>query len=164
MAADHCRIRRAVPTDAAGVAAVHAAARQAILPESLHPLFDGDATAHWRHRLTDDLVLAAFDAAGEVIGMAVVVTADPVSLDQLYVVPAHWRRGVGRALVAAVAEHARAAAATRVGAWVLSGNAGARAFYTAVGFRETGEHRLTGVLDVELEERRLLLNLTGESA
>jgi hypothetical protein len=51
----------------------------------------------------------------------------------IYVLPARQRRGVGRALVRAVAERLAGAGHESLLVWVLEGNAPARAFYEGLG-------------------------------
>lgn len=57
-------------------------------------------------------------------------------VDQIAVVPGFRRRGVGRALMEAVAERARALGLTQVQLDVRVHNDGARAFYESLGFGE----------------------------
>ena len=59
----------------------------------------------------------------------------------LYVVPDHWARGLGRALLEAALASLRAAGCARATLWVLDTNARARAFYDAGGWRADGAAR-----------------------
>jgi GNAT superfamily N-acetyltransferase len=59
------------------------------------------------------------------------VAGDTVELDDLFVVPSRWRRGVGRALVRDVVSLARASHRTRI---EVTANPQARAFYERTGF------------------------------
>lgn len=63
----------------------------------------------------------------------------------IHVAERAWRRGVGRALVAALVEHARADGKRVLIAAVDSGNQRSIDFHTGIGFREVG--RLPGVGD-----------------
>ena len=56
----------------------------------------------------------------------------------LYVVPAHWSTGVGRALTDAALDGLRAAGYRRVVLWTLTENARARRFYDKAGFAPDG--------------------------
>ena len=72
-----------------------------------------------------------------VLGFAALAFADDgtVELDGLFVEPGAWRRGVGRALVAAGEALARARGAQVM---IVVANPDARAFYLRCGFVETG--------------------------
>lgn len=59
----------------------------------------------------------------------------------MYVVPEARGRGLGRALVAAVEDWARAQGHARVFLNVMDGNAAARALYDSCGYESTGERR-----------------------
>jgi ribosomal protein S18 acetylase RimI-like enzyme len=56
----------------------------------------------------------------------------------LYVVPAHWSTGAGRALTGAALDSLRAAGYRRVVLWTLTENARARRFYDKAGFAADG--------------------------
>jgi RimJ/RimL family protein N-acetyltransferase len=59
----------------------------------------------------------------------------------------HRRRGVGKALIHAATQHARAAGARRLMLRVLSHNTAARDLYAACGFEVEGVHRELFLLD-----------------
>jgi GNAT superfamily N-acetyltransferase len=59
-------------------------------------------------------------------------------LVSMWVAPEHRRHGVGAALVARVAEHARGEGARELRLWVVVGNEEATAFYGRLGFAPTG--------------------------
>jgi ribosomal protein S18 acetylase RimI-like enzyme len=68
----------------------------------------------------------------------------------LYVAPAHWSTGAGRALTDAALDGLRAAGYRRVVLWTLTGNARARRFYVKAGFAPDGATNiLAGLGDVE---------------
>lgn len=68
----------------------------------------------------------------------------------LYVAPAHWSTGAGRALTDAALDGLRAAAYRRVVLWTLTENARARRFYVKAGFAPDGATNiLAGLGDVE---------------
>jgi ribosomal protein S18 acetylase RimI-like enzyme len=76
----------------------------------------------------------------------------------LYVMPAHWSTGVGRALTDAALDGLRAAGYRRVVLWTLTENARARRFYDKAGFAPDGA---TNVLDGlgNVEELRYVRDL-----
>jgi GNAT superfamily N-acetyltransferase len=75
---------------------------------------------------------------GRILGFSVVlpVADGGCELDGLFVEPAHWHAGIGRALVDDAAAWARAHGAQRVD---VIANPNALGFYDKVGFRITGE-------------------------
>ena len=88
-------------------------------------------------QITDGRTVVA-ESVGELLGFAVVLRRDDgdAELDGLFVDPAQWRQGIGRALVEQ-AEHI----AARDGAanlWVIA-NTRALDFYGACGFVTVGE-------------------------
>lgn len=78
-----------------------------------------------------------------VVGLAGGYRADPnttaVELVSMWCDPEVRRAGVGRALVNAVIEWAELTGASSVDLWVTVGNDAARALYTSLGFRDTGD-------------------------
>ncbi len=82
---------------------------------------------------------AAATAAGSVIGVAggLVVDGD-VQILKVAVAPAWRRRGIARTLVARLADDARNLAAATASLEVRASNAGAQAFYEAMGFVAIG--------------------------
>ncbi|MBD0711998.1 hypothetical protein BU197_27730 [Streptomyces sp. CBMA291] len=168
-------IREAFPEDAAGIAAVHvlswrAAYRELLPGPYLASLDVAERAARWRTRLgapDRPRVLLATDGGGRVVGF-VCFRAWPgeefapgttAEVAALYALPEVWGRGVGRALLA---ESARALAQDgfRTAAlWVPAGNARARRFYEAAGWRPDGTvatEETGGVLLDELRYRKLL--------
>lgn len=77
---------------------------------------------------------------GRIVGFATIIAHDgnDAELEGLFVEPAEWRRGIGRALVHAVEREAQAWGATRL--HVLA-NPHALDFYRAVGFETIGEEK-----------------------
>jgi GNAT superfamily N-acetyltransferase len=70
----------------------------------------------------------------------------------LYVAPAWWSTGIGRALMERVLSEVRGEGYPRIALWVLEENMRARRFYERSGFRAAGEthilHGLGGVAEV----------------
>jgi len=150
------RVRRASPSDAAGIGRVHADSWRVTYAGLLSPRFlaglDQELlAARWHRRLRaggEEQVLVA-DVRGEVGGFSLsrpcVEEADLVGFAgeilMLYVHPAAQRRRLGRALF----ERARAdLAALRLFwlvVWVVEANHAARAFYRRLGLRPDGARR-----------------------
>ncbi|MEU8618459.1 GNAT family N-acetyltransferase [Streptomyces sp. NPDC048623] len=153
-------IRRALPTDAAAVAAVHVRSWQAAYRDLIPaPYLDGldvtERTEAWRARLTapdGPVVLVAEDASGRVEAFSCfrpwppgegdgdgsldpLVTAE---LAALYAAPEAWGRGVGRALLVATVDAMGAAGFRGAGLWVFEDNARARGFYEEAAWRPDG--------------------------
>jgi GNAT superfamily N-acetyltransferase len=59
-----------------------------------------------------------------------------------YVDPAHWRQGVGSALMACALERLAQAGYSQAALWVLADNVGARAFYEHHGWLADGAHKI----------------------
>lgn len=73
----------------------------------------------------------------------------------IYVMPADWGMGVGRALLDAVTAHWRGRGATELVLWVLEANDAARAFYGATGWRPDGSRQRLRIAGLNLAEVRL---------
>lgn len=140
--------RPAVAADADGVAAVHAASwRRYYRGAYADGFLDGDVLADrravWSSRLSardPGSVTVLAEAGAEIAGFVHVVLDDDERwgslVDNLHVVPARQRLGIGSVLMAraaqAVVERARTDA---MYLWVLEQNAAAQAFYAAHGGR-----------------------------
>ena len=59
-----------------------------------------------------------------------------------YVLPSHWRRGIGRLLCEQALAEARTRGFAEVVLWVLESNERARRFYHSLGFRSDGATRV----------------------
>ncbi|MGI8857805.1 MAG: GNAT family N-acetyltransferase [Thermomicrobiales bacterium] len=141
-------MRSATRADAAAIARLHLdnwrAAYRGIVPDDL---LDGITAVsrflHWDGVLADpdgaEFVFVAEDAGGRLLGIASggpELGGDPCYRGELYVL--HVRadmqgRGVGRALMRAVAERLAADGITTLIVWMLRENAPARRFYAALG-------------------------------
>ena len=156
-------IREATYDDAARVARVHveswrAAYRGLVSSDYLDSLSYEDGVRRWT-RILDPAAPSGFtyvleDGGGSVVGFA---SAGPSregelvyrgELYSIYLLPEHWGRGHGRALVGVVAARLLRLNLDSMLVWVFAENRAAR-FYEALGAREIGE----GVW--EREEMRL---------
>jgi len=153
-------IRLATLADARAIAELHVASWRAayvgILPPAyLEGLSVEEREAGWRSRLAAGrqvwLARDGFAAAGS--SRDDDATAGDAEIYAIHVHPASWRRGVGRDLLAAACA---ALAPAPITLWVIEGNARARAFYQAAGFRLDGgrkEKRFGDTLVCEVRYR-----------
>ena len=127
------RVREAGPQDVPAVSEIEAA------------LFGADSwsTAAVAEELgAARQALVALDGDADVVGYAVVAVAGELAdLHRIAVVPAHRRRGVASALLAAARAGAREAGATRMLLEVAATNEDACAFYAAEGWSELDRRR-----------------------
>ncbi len=137
-------IREARADEAAALAAIQRDASLAalahIFPPERYPYPIDEVTQRWEEALGDggvDVFVAEED--GTAVGVA---GARAEWLDGLYVLPAWWSRGVGRALHDHVLERLRAAGSSECHLWVLEHNDRARRFYERLGWREDGTSRV----------------------
>jgi len=98
-----------------------------------------DATrVGWHIRHAESVVLVARSGAA-IAGFAIMrYNDDNAHLNLLAVAPGHRRRGLARRLLAWLEETALTAGTFTIGLELRAGNAGARAFYAALGYREIG--------------------------
>lgn len=89
------------------------------------------------------------DDAGDEIG----------ELDGFYVAPAAWRRGVGRALLAASVEQLRADGFRQATLWTAVDNHRPRRIYETGGWRLDGTVRHRQILGVDFDEVRYRIRL-----
>jgi GNAT superfamily N-acetyltransferase len=95
----------------------------------------------WREQFTSNRPhqwLAVAQSNSEVVGVTCAFSAIPIThgqccVDQLYILPAHKRRGVGRQLIAAAAAWCEERGSESVVLSVIEGNTEAVKFYTALG-------------------------------
>ncbi len=81
--------------------------------------------------------MLAARAGTAIVGFAIMRYGDDTAhLNLLAVAPAHRRRGIGRRLVAWLEDTALTAGTFTIALELRAGNAGARAFYAALGYRE----------------------------
>ena len=171
-------VRPATPDDARAIAAVHVRSWQSgyrgiIRDDVLDAITVDDRAAMWRGYLTDpdnEIRTLVAEDGGEVVGFVSFVAASRdddaapgvAEIPALYVDPARWRNGAGRALVDAALARLQAGGAAEVTLWVLEDNDRGRAFYAACGFRPDGAHRTNELGPEEIRVRREL-RATGPS-
>lgn len=96
----------------------------------------------WRANFAPDAIDAGTRAfVAETDDAIGVVVAAPAHLSRLYVLPAWWGRGVGRALYDTAMGHIAALGSRRATLWVLEGNATAREWYERLGWTPTGARK-----------------------
>jgi ribosomal protein S18 acetylase RimI-like enzyme len=138
-------IRRATIGEASIIASVHARAHL----ETYAPLFGtgvraldaADLARRWRQAMTDGDVALVATRFGAIAGVGYTHGS---RIEALYLLAAHRRQGIGRALLARMLAlmHRRGIAAAEFD--VLAINAGAIAFYRSCGAREIGRARRSG--------------------
>ncbi len=165
-------IRRAGLGDVDELAKVHASSARAawseLLPAELLARFGSTERrrAQWRERLgapppgTLNLVV---EVAGRVGGLVAVgptrdEDCDPAAVGEvaaLYVDPAHWGRGIGRALLDEGVECLQRDGFSSATLWTLATGARTRRFYERAGWRPEGAERpldkRSGVFEVRYE-------------
>jgi len=121
------RLRRALPSDAAAIAALHLATRRAAMPYLPALQSDDEVRAWMRGTLLPKAEVWIAEIAEEPVGYLALV--DDI-LDHLYVGPAHQRQGVGSLLLA----KAKVLQPAGLRLYAFQRNRRARAFYEARGF------------------------------
>ena len=148
-------IRPAQQGDARAIATVHVASWQEgyahIFDEAFLAELDVDERAA-RYTLGLDAPDLPFtqlaEDGGVIVGFVTTSTARDADLtgageiQALYVDPAHWRRGIGRQLLASGTERLRAQGCTRGALWVLVENMSAKELYMANGWTADGSVRV----------------------
>jgi ribosomal protein S18 acetylase RimI-like enzyme len=145
---DGVRVREATRADAAGIARLHlenwrVAYRDIVPDEVLDGITAVSRFLHWDGVLAEpgnpEFVCVAEDTAGRLLGIASggpELGDDPDYRGELYVLhvrPGAQGRGVGRALMRAVAARLAADGMTSLLVWMLRENYPARRFYAALG-------------------------------
>jgi GNAT superfamily N-acetyltransferase len=120
-------LRRALPSDAAALAALHLAARRQAMPYLPELHSDAEVRAWMSDTLLTGAEVWVADIAGQPVGYLALVGD---SLDHLYVGPLHQGRGVGSLLLA----KAKALRPAGLRLYAFQKNIRARAFYEARGF------------------------------
>ncbi|MBA2545413.1 MAG: GNAT family N-acetyltransferase [Solirubrobacterales bacterium] len=146
-------MRAARPADAEAIAAIHNQGIEDRIATFETRLKDpgavSDAIAHW-------LCCLVYERAGEVIGFAKAAPYedrshyyDGVGEATVYVAREHRGAGAGAALLAALAEAARARDLHKLTAKVFAGNGASLKLFAGAGFRTVGTHLRHGQLDGE---------------
>lgn len=167
------RVDRAQPDDLLGAARVRVASWRAaftgLVPQDFLDSMDAQAiAAGWsqsiaanRSRLHiahvgEDVVVGYAGVGPERDESAPVYTSE---LYALYVDPAYWGNGVGRALSEAALLDLRMSGAARAWLWVLEANGRARRFYERYGFVATADRTVSSLNG--LPEMRYAIDLPG---
>lgn len=137
------RIRRARPDESRLLTRLERAASEEALshlfPPEEHPYPVTAITRRWRRLLRDPRVrIYLLEHDDDPVGF---VAFDADTVRHVGVLPDHTRRGYGSALVEFAAQEIFADGAPNAHLWVLVGNAGARAFYATLRWRETADRR-----------------------
>jgi L-amino acid N-acyltransferase YncA len=139
-------IRHAVSADAVAVAVIHVAAWRAayrgFLPHDYLAKLSVDARiAYWTETIgTGDIGIVVAEIDGAVLGWAAFgIDCEVAELQAIYVDPAHWYRGIGKALCRCMFRSITARGCRQVTVWAFAGNAPALQFYASLNFRHNGE-------------------------
>ena len=158
------RVRPAVASDAAAIAALHRASAVAAYRDIFPPgePFTGPGEAGWAEEIgsKQSIVLVAEDD-GVVGFVAAGPSRDPFAGDAvgeiyaLYVAPGHWRRGIGSELLERAATLLAERGLGECTLWVLEQNPAARAFYERAGWTTDGalKHAAAAVTEVRYRRR-----------
>jgi GNAT superfamily N-acetyltransferase len=123
-------IRRGTPADAIAAAEVWLRSRKAAVPAIPHPRHTDDEVRHYFQTVVvmqRELWLAVDDINADVTGLLALSGAE---VDQLYVDPDSWGRGIGSQLIG----HAKRLRPDGLWLWAFQTNTGARRFYERHGF------------------------------
>jgi GNAT superfamily N-acetyltransferase len=167
------RVRLAEPGDETAVARVHVRAWQtayrdllpatyldALKPEDRAPKYD---FSHFDPEKPRTVVATN---RAEIEGFAATAPAHDETLPRcgevcaLYVDPACWNQGVGRALIDAARSHLASSGFAMAVLWVLTGNERAGRFYRADGWRPDWASQTVPVLGITVNEIRYTRLLT----
>jgi ribosomal protein S18 acetylase RimI-like enzyme len=164
-------VRDAKADDAEAIARVHVAAWQEAYkhvfpPDALGSLSVEQRTVQWRDWLTQsEITVLVAEQGDEVRAFA---SAGPSRAEEssaelyaIYVDPALWGSGVGRALLLEIEGRLRDAGLGQATLWVLQDNPRARSFYEAAGWsaEATRSEIILGVEVVEIRYRKRLSSL-----
>jgi ribosomal protein S18 acetylase RimI-like enzyme len=171
-------VREAVPADAAGIATCHVRSWQVAyrgqLPDAMLDGLTAEIprrTDGWARILaTEDRRRRLVAVDGEHIAGFVAFGPNEAGLNEsvgevyaIYLDPAYWGRGVGRALMDAAVEGLRRDGLTSAVLWVLETNERAKRFYRIAGWRPDGARKTEHRGDVELREERYRRDLSART-
>ena len=159
-------IRPATPEEAEAVALVHIetwrVAYEHVFPREELERFSAERVERRAemHRRSPPLVA---EANGEIVGFASVGPAVDTDADgelyAIYVLPAHWGTGFGRALIQAGEDRLRELGHQQAVLWVLEDNPRARRFYEREGWALDGARKEEEWLGVVIPEVRYRITL-----
>jgi ribosomal protein S18 acetylase RimI-like enzyme len=172
LAVDEAAIRRARPGDAAAIAAVHVAAWRetyaGLVPKRMLSAFSvAERTRRWHRILTAsdpslgsavfvavarDRGIVGFGSCGRQPVAALLADGFAGEFSALYLLAAHQRQGLGRRLMALMAQDLLARELRGAALWVLRDNEPARRFYEVLGAKVVGQRVET--VDEHLTGRR----------
>ncbi len=168
------RIRNASIEDAREIAEVHIASWRAIyrghMPTSVLDALDIEQrTAQWREWLALPDADCMVVESPPIIGFCNVAPCRDADIEPntgeitaIYLHPDHWRRGIGRELLAAAVGRACEQGHYALSLWVLRENQRARSFYEALGFSSDGRERTdTHLIGAPLYEVRYVRSIGG---
>ena len=170
-------IRPATPDDAPAIARIHIRGWQQAyrgqLPDSFLEALDSSLerrTTYWAAQIEGAdrggrrVIIAEHE--GSPVGFATFGPAEGEAPDRqlgevyaIYLDPAHWSQGYGRALFQAATEGLRGAGFKQAVLWVLESNARARRFYERAGWKPDGETKRDERGPVVLDEVRYRVTL-----
>jgi putative acetyltransferase len=111
-----------------------------IYPPELYPFPDDGVRAVWQEALDDgDVEVYVAEVDGTAVGA---VSVGGEFLRTLYVLPSHWRRGIGEALLEHGLARLRGRGVARAKLWTLEENWCARSYYEKRGWTLTDETRV----------------------
>jgi GNAT superfamily N-acetyltransferase len=145
---DEAETLLAIQRDACVTAFAH------IFPPELYPFPDDLIRSVWEEALVDpDVDVFVAEAGGEPIGS---VSVGGEFLRTLYVVPSHWRTGIGTALHDHALERLRSQGRASAKLWTLEENWSARRYYEKRKWKLTEETRVVpfppNPIDVQYEK------------
>jgi GNAT superfamily N-acetyltransferase len=165
------RLATAADGDAIGRVQVETwrAAYTGLMPDEAIAAFDIEARQRaWREGLAREQrpgsATFVAELEGEVVGFASVGRSrdeqaeNEGELYAIYLLPAYWDRGIGRALIERAEESMRAFGFERAILWVLEGNERGERFYRAAGWTVDGrkQEEFQGAEVVEIRYRKAL--------
>ncbi|MBO3743423.1 GNAT family N-acetyltransferase [Actinoplanes flavus] len=160
-------IRQATLDDAAALAVVHVRTWQVAYAgqvpgdylDSLDPADREPGWRSWLSGISPPAAVLVWDDGGVPVGFAALRgsrdgEAGVGEITAIYLLPEHWGRGAGRALMAAALRHLADAGFGAATLWVLGSNVRARRFYEAAGWRPDGARKVDDSRGFPLAEVR----------